>query len=396
LPLSAVKQNPVKSLPFTKQFGFRKTVVQRVEAYLKEHNLPQRDVPAMYLKSFIVLAWWLGTYLLLMLGGFSWAINTLLCVVFGLATAGVGFNIMHDAIHGGYSNSARINKLMGFTLELLGASSFVWRQKHNVWHHTYTNISGLDEDLETQGFLRMTPRDAWKPAFRFQHLYSPLVYGLTGFSFLIRDMRVFFTGRSDEHHVFPKMTTSDRVLFWLGKLCYFTVMIVLPLLVFPWWQVLAGYFIIMVAISLTLAAIFQLAHVMQPATFPEPVGEPQNGIPLHIENEWAIHEVETTVNFGPNNKLLNWYAGGLNFQIEHHLFPHICHVHYPRLAPIVKATCEEFNVAYNSFPTWHEALVEHLRALRWLGQRPAELALVPAPKPAKAKRMKARAVASGK
>lgn len=391
MSLPAAKQNPVKSLPFTKQFGFRKTVVQRAEAYLKEHNLPQRDVPAMYVKTFTVLAWWLGTYLLILLGGFSWPINILLCVMFGLATAGVGFNIMHDAIHGGYSNSARMNKLLGFTLEMLGASSFVWRQKHNVWHHTYTNIAGLDEDLETQGFLRLSPHDEWKPAFRFQHLFAPLVYGLTGYSFLIRDMRVFFTGKSDEHHIFPKMTTADRGLFWVGKLVYFTVMLVLPMMVFPWWQVLAGYFIVMFTISLTLAAIFQLAHVMEPAAFPEPVGEP-----LRIENEWAIHEVETTVNFGPNNKLLNWYAGGLNFQIEHHLFPHICHVHYPKLAPIVQATCEEFGVKYHSYPTWLEALVGHLQALKWLGERPAELAPVLATAPTKRKKIKAQAVASGK
>ena len=369
MSLSAVKQTPVKSLSFTKQFGFRNTVIQRVEAYLKEHNLSARDVPAMYVKTATIAIWWLGAYLLLMLGGFGWPINLALCALFGLATAGVGFNIMHDAIHGGYSNSTRINKLFGFTLEVLGASSFVWRHKHNVWHHTYTNIAGLDEDLETHGLLRLTPHDDWKPMFRFQHWYALLVYGLVSFSFLIRDIRVFFTGRADKHHIFPKMTASDRVLFWVGKLTYVTLMFALPLLVFSWWQVLIGYFIVMCTISLMLAAVFQLAHVMQPATFPEPIGQP-----LHIANEWAIHEVETTVNFAPNNKWLTWYAGGLTYQVEHHLFPHICHVHYPKLAPIVKATCEEFGVQYNSYPTWIDALVGHMRLLKYLGKRPPELA----------------------
>ena len=359
----------MKSLQFTKQLGFRKTVVERVEAYLAEHNLPARDVPAMYVKSATVAAWWLGTSLLLLLGGFAWPVNLALCVMLGLATAGAGFNIMHDAIHGGYSKSARINTLFGFTLELLGASSFVWRQKHNVWHHTYTNIVGLDEDLETQGFLRTTPHDTWNPVFQFQHLYAPLVYCFTGFSFIIRDMRVFFTGKSDAHHSFPKMSPMDRVLFWAGKLMYFTLMVALPLIVFPWWQVLTGYLVVMFTISLMLASIFQLAHVMEPATFPEPVGQP-----LHIENEWAIHQVETTVNFAPDSKFLQWYAGGLTHQIEHHLFPHICHVHYPALSPIVKAVCEEFGVQYNSYPTWGEALAGHLTALKNLGQRPRVVA----------------------
>ena len=365
MSISVVKQNSIKAVRFTKQRGFRTIVIQRVEAYLKEHNLPARDVPIMYVKTATIIAWWLGAYLLLMLGGFSWPINVLLCALFGLATAGVGFNIMHDAIHGGYSKNARINKLLGFTLEFLGASSFVWRQKHNIWHHTYTNIAGLDEDLETQGLLRISPHDEWKPAFRFQHVYAPLVYSLISFSFILRDMRVYFTGRSDKYHIFPKMSLADQVLFWVGKAIYFLLTFVLPLLVFPWWQVLIGYVIFMFIISLMLSSIFQLAHVMEPAAFPEPVGHP-----LQIENEWAIHEVETTVNFAPNNKLLNWYVGGLTYQVEHHLFPHICHVHYSKIAPIVKATCAEFGVKYNSYPTWREALVGHMRSLKWLGERP--------------------------
>ena len=370
--MSTLKQAPVKALPFTKQRGFRKLLNQRIDAYMSENKLPARDVPAMYLKTAVVLAWWIVTYTLLLLGGFSWPITAVLCLSLSFAIAGVGFNVMHDAIHGGYSNKPWMNKLMGFTVELLGASSFVWRQKHNVWHHTYTNISGLDEDLESNGLLRLSPHEDWKPGFQFQQWYMPFVYGLTSFSFIIRDFRVFFTGKSDEHHVFPKMSTNDRGLFLLGKTLYFTLMIGIPLLVFPWWQVLVQWFAIMFVVGVTLAAIFQLAHVMEPATFPEPVGDP-----LHIENEWAIHEVETTVNFAPRNALVNWYSGGLNYQIEHHLFPHICHVHYPKLSPIVRATCAEFDVAYNSYDTWLGALWGHIKALEGLGRRPASATVVP-------------------
>ncbi len=357
--MSIVKENPVKSLPFTKQLGFRKALYDRVDAYLKANKLSPRDVPEMYVKSAIIFTWWLGTYLLIILGGLPPAINLVLCVVFGLAVAGMGFNIMHDAIHGGYSNKAWVNKVLGFTLELLGTSTLIWRQKHNVWHHTYTNVAGMDEDLETQGLLRFSPHDAWKPAFRFQHLYLPLVYGLTAFGFISRDFKVFFTGKSDDHHIYPKFRFWDAVQFWVGKILFFSLYLVLPMFVFPWWQVLIGFFVMIFTVGITLAVIFQLAHVMDGADFPEPTGDP-----LKIENEWAAHQIQTTVDFAPRNKILNWYAGGLNFQVEHHLFPHICHVRYPQLAPIVKQTCEEFGFKYLVYDTWTEALASHWRALR--------------------------------
>jgi linoleoyl-CoA desaturase len=368
--VSVVKETttPVKALPFTKQYGFRKTLNERVDAYLRENDLPARDAPAMYAKTAIILTWYVATYALILYGGaagFPLWVSGLLCVVFGLSIAGIGFGIMHDAIHGGYSNHPRVNKLLGLTMELVGTSSFLWRQKHNVWHHTYTNIAGLDEDLETRGLLRLSPHDEWKPRFRFQHLYVPFVYGMTGFGFLSRDFQVYFTGKSDEWHVYPRMGRNDKITFWLGKLVFFLIMFGLPLLVYPWWQVLIGFFIVVFTVGVTLASIFQLAHVMGPAEFPEPVGDP-----LRIENEWAIHQVETTVNFAPKNKFLNWYAGGLNFQIEHHLFPHICHVNYPKIMPIVQQTCEEFGVKYSCYPTWREALVGHWCELKLLGRKP--------------------------
>ena len=362
--MSVLKQTPVKALPFSKQMGFRKVLNQRIDDFMKTQNLPARDVPAMYLKTGIILLWWLSTYLIIILGGLPMWANVLLCIVLGWAYAGVGFCIMHDAIHGGYSKHTNINKLFGLTMEMLGSSSFIWRQKHNVWHHTYTNISGLDEDLETNGLLRMTPHEPWKPMFRFQHIYVPFVYSLTGFSFFLRDFRVYFTGKSDDHHAYPKMNFNDKIIFWAGKLFFAMVLIIIPMFFFVWWQVLLGMILTLMTVGVTLAAIFQLAHVMEPADFPEPVGDP-----LHIENEWAIHQVETTVNFAPKNHLLNWYAGGLNFQIEHHLFPHICHVHYPKLSPIVQQVCAEFGVNYYSYPTYFSALIDHLRSLKHLGNR---------------------------
>ena len=359
-----VEKVPARSLPFTQQRDFRKTLNKRVNAYLRENHIPARDVPAMYLKTAVALAWWLGTYLLLLLGHFPPLVNIILCVVWAMAIASVGFNVMHDANHGSYSNHPWVNSLVSLSAEMLGMSGFRWRTKHNVWHHTYTNISGFDDDVETYGLMRLTPNAPWRPFFKAQSWYFPLIYAAIAFDFIIRDFLMVLIGKSDDNHVYPKMSAIDQLTFWAGKLFFFLIMIVLPMLVFPWWQVLSGFLIVMLTVGLVMGVVFQLAHISGNTTFPEPVGTPQ-----HIDNEWAVHQVQTTTDFAPRNKLLNFYVGGLNYQIEHHLLPHVCHLNYPRLAPIVKATCEEFGIRYNCYSTWREAFACHWRELQVLGRK---------------------------
>jgi linoleoyl-CoA desaturase len=109
-----------------------------------------------------------------------------------------------------------------------------------------------------------------------------------------------------------------------------------------------------------LSMIFQPAHVVKETTFPMP------NLENEIENSWAVHELLTTANFARKNAVLNWYAGGLNFQVEHHLFPTICHIHYEALAPIVKETAEEFGLPYNEFETFSEAIKSHYDMLKRL------------------------------
>lgn len=361
--VNAAEKTAIRSLPFTVKRDFRKTLNERVNATLRDNNLPARDLPAMHLKTAVILAAWLGIYLLLLLGHLPPVVNLVLCLVWGMAIASVGFNVMHDANHGGYSDNPRINSLVSLSAELLGMSGFRWRTKHNVWHHTYTNIAGFDDDVETFGLMRLTPRMPWKPLFRAQVGYFPLVYSMIGFDFFLRDFMMILTGKSDDNHIYPKMNTLDKLTFWAGKLLYLVIMFVLPLQVYPWWQVLIGYMIVMLTVGLVMGIVFQLAHINGDVTFPQPVGDPQ-----HIENEWAVHQVETTADFAPHNQLLNFYIGGLNYQIEHHLFPHICHLNYPRIAPVVRATCAEFGVHYQCYPTWREAFAGHLRELRLLGR----------------------------
>jgi linoleoyl-CoA desaturase len=352
-----------RSLRFIQRRDFQKTLNERVNAYLRDNHIPGRDVPAMYVKTAVILAWWLGTYLLILLGNFPWWANILLCLAWGLAIASVGFNVMHDANHNGYSNKPIVNKIVSLSAEMLGISGFRWRTKHNVWHHTYTNIAGFDDDIETFGTLRLTPRAPWKPLYRAQVWYFPVVYSMIAFDFFLRDFMMVLVGKSDANHVYPKMSAVDKITFWAGKIFFVIIMFVLPLQVFPWWQVLVGFLIVMLTLGVVMGVVFQLAHINGDTTYPEPVGSPR-----HIENEWGVHQVQTTADFAPHNWLLNFYIGGLNYQIEHHLLPHICHVNYPKIAPIVRATCEEFGVRYMCYPTWRQAMACHLRQLRALGR----------------------------
>jgi linoleoyl-CoA desaturase len=280
-----------------------------------------------------------------------------------MAIASVGFNVMHDANHRGYSDNPRLNKLISLSAEMLGMSGYRWRTKHNVWHHTYTNIAGFDDDAKTYGLMRLTPRAPWKPLHRYQAWYFPVVYSMIALDFIMRDFMMVSIGKSDASHIYPKMSATDKVTFWAGKLFFFVIMFALPLLVFPWWQVLIGFLVVMLTVGLILGVVFQLAHICADAAFPAPIGNPPR-----IDNEWAVHQVETTVDFAPHNRVLDWYIGGLNYQIEHHLLPHICHLNYPRLAPIVRATCEEFGVRYTCHATWREAFAWHWRELRLLGR----------------------------
>jgi linoleoyl-CoA desaturase len=362
--LSVANDHPAKTVLFTQRHGFKKVLTERVEAYIAENNVRVRDVPAMWVKGAIFIACWIGLYLLILLGGFPLWADAFLCLALGFAMGGIGLNIGHDANHYGYSESARINRVMSLSLELIGSSSFVWRGRHNV-HHIYPNIGGRDEDLESGGLIRLSPHQEWKPYFRLQMWYVPLLYSLTAFDFLRRDTLVFCTGRTDKEHPYPKMTAWDRVILVGGKIFFFGYIVGVPLLFFAWWQVLIAFVIIMLTMGSITAGVSVPSHLVEAADFPDPGGEP-----LLIENEWAIHQVRATVDYGSGSRLLNAYLGGTNYQIEHHLFPRMSHVNYPRIAPIVRETCEEFGITYNVEPTMRSALLGHARTLRELGRKP--------------------------
>ncbi len=342
---------------------FNREVKKRVNAYFKEQNISKHANASMVLKTVIILGVYWGTYALIMLGGLSLNWIWGLTAVMGIGMAGIGFSITHDALHGAYSSNQSINNFVGLFFDLVGANGYIWKITHNIIHHTYTNIHGHDEDLEVAEFIRLSPHTEHKPIHRFQHFLAFPAYSFATFFWVfVKDYWYFIKNPlgpyEDKRH-----PISEWVKLFVTKAFYYTYAIILPLVTLniTWWQVLIGFTTLHLIAGLILGIIFQLAHVVESTTHPIPNKDNM------IENHWVIHEMLTTNNFARSNKVLCWFVGGLNFQIEHHLFPKVCSIHYPAISPIVEQTANEFGIPYNCHETFNEAVASHYRTLKQFG-----------------------------
>lgn len=347
---------------------FYATLHARVEDYFQKHGRSKHATPSIVLKTIVLLSAYLLPLFWMMMyqPTFGWAM--FLWSIMGVGMAGVGMSIMHDANHGAYSSNPRINEFVGYSLVLLGGSAHNWKLQHNVLHHTFTNIAHYDDDIADKPALRLSPHTEVKAVHRSQWLHALLIYSMvTLYWVTAKDFMQY--ARYTRNGV-NKNTAIENKSFLariIGiKIAYFLTFIGLPLIAgLPVLQVIVGFLVMHILGGIILTVIFQLAHTVEETTFPQPTAQ---GI---IENEWAIHQMNTTVNFSRKNRLLSWYVGGLNFQVEHHLFPKICHVHYPQIAGIVESTAAEFNVPYLEHKTFGRAVRSHFATLRRFGKVPA-------------------------
>tara|TARA_A100001011_G_scaffold310474_1_gene327128 strand:- start:11632 stop:12786 length:1155 start_codon:yes stop_codon:yes gene_type:complete len=351
---------------------FFQTLNQRVNQYFKEKKIAKTGNWKLYLKTIVMFTILIAPFVLILSLNISDWFKLLLTILIGIGMAGVGMNVMHDGNHGSFSKYPWINKLMGSSIYMLAGNVFNWKIQHNILHHTYTNIKDHDEDLEAGVVLRFSKHAEWKPHHRFQHLYFVLLYGLLTLKWAIISDFVKLTR-------YQKMNISyanSRSLSyqWVGliisKIVYFSFWIVLPIFVFNivWWKVLVGFFVMHYTAGLILSLVFQLAHVIGEADMPLPDSKTGD-----MKNSWAVHQLKTTVNFSTKNRIINWFTGGLNHQIEHHIFPHISHIHYTKISEIVKQTACEFNLPYNEYKTTRSAIFSHFKFLKQMGMRPVFL-----------------------
>lgn len=344
---------------------------QRVGAFFASHRRSDKANATMILRTVIMLGLTVGAYALILTNRLPPIVMLALAMMVGVGVAGLGFGVSHDALHGAYSSNARTNRIIGFTFDLCGASSYMWKIGHNIVHHTYTNIPGVDGDVAGSSLLRQSPAGPQRPCHRYQHLYAFPLYSLATLNWVfVKDYKDIFEQRwgTETNKVHAR---SDIAAMLAMKAVYYSWSIVVPLLVLhvAWWQFLIGYLAMHLTAGLILGIVFQLAHIVEGTSFPLPNADGTMG------DTWLAHELASTANFATTNRLLTWYVGGLNHQIEHHLFPRVCNVHYPDIRNIVRDIAHEHGLPYQHHPTLFQAIGSHYRLLKVLGQPPAAAAL---------------------
>jgi len=350
------------ALKFGTDRAFQLELRRRVDEYFRTTGRRQRDCWQMYLKAAIVMGSLAISYLLLVFAAHAWWQSVPLAVLIGFAAAGIGFNIQHDGGHHAYSDRRWINKLMAMTLDFIGGSSYLWHWKHGVIHHTYVNVTGHDSDLNLGIFGRVTPHQRRFAFHRWQHLYLWPLYGCLAIRWqLIDDFRRLIAGRIGSHRI-RRPRGTDLVILVAGKATFFAWAFGVPLLFHPVSTVLVHYAIAALVLGTTLSVVFQVAHCVEEAAFP-----PASAGTRRIERAWAIHQVETAVDFARPSRIAAWLLGGLNFQIEHHLFPRISHVNYPAISTVMEQTCRDFGVVYTEHQSFWHGVTAHFRWLRRMG-----------------------------
>ena len=349
---------------------FCREMKNRVERYFTSRQISPHANWQMVLKTVAMLALTFVPYALILTNGFApWQMLGL-AIVMGIGMAGVGFAVSHDALHGAYSANPTINRLIGLSFDVLGANGYMWRITHNVIHHTYTNIHGIDEDLEVSPLVRLAPGSDHKPIHRFQHFYAWFLYGMsTLFWVWVKDYKYFL--QRDIGPYRGKRHPKGEIALMLGaKVFHYTWSVVIPLLVLnvAWWQFLIGYFAFHFTAGIILGVVFQLAHVVEG---PDHISLGPDG---NVEAAWMVHQLSTTSNFATGNRLLTAYVGGLNYQVEHHLFPRVCSVHYPAIRGIVREVTAKYGIPYLQQPTLWAAIRSHYRMLKRLGAGATSLA----------------------
>lgn len=363
------KDKPRQKVIFDKltQDSFQKDVSARVDDFFQSKKISKTANGEMVFKTVWILTGWIATYAMIMSNLFAPWVMLLFALGHGFFTAMIGLNVAHDAIHGSYTKSPKKNKRLGLSFNFIGVNDYVWNISHNIVHHTYTNIPEHDEDIEQVPILRLQPnQDLWK-IHRFQYIYAFFLYSLSTFFWvLIKDYKKFFQHQLGGHFrkSFPK---KEMVRLFAYKAFYYFMFLAVPILVLDlaWYWILVGFLASHLLEGFTVAVIFMLAHIIEGTKFPEPGEDGKVNMP------WADLQMHTTANFAIKNKVVNYLFGGLNFQIEHHLFPKVCHVHYPEIAQIVKSTAKEHNLPYIEHETFFGAIASHIRFLKKYGTEQA-------------------------
>lgn len=348
---------------FNAASSFHTDLKGRIKNYFTEKNLKQTGNFSLYFKAIVMVLAFIGVYIHLVFFTPFWPFAILESIILGGLTAGIGFNVMHDGAHGSFSRKGWVNELAGISINFLGANVYMWKTKHNVAHHSFTNVDEHDDDLNAGAFLRLGPNQKRYKIHRFQHRYFIFIYSILYFYWVFfTDYKKYVTNKVGETPI-KKMNVAEHISFWGFKLVHLFLFVFLPIYMVGFMPWLIGFLAFGLATGVIMSVVFQLAHVLEETSFPLP-----DKVTNKLEDDWAVHQLKTTANFATKNKVLSWFIGGLNYQIEHHLFPNISHIHYPAISQIIKETCKEYGIPYIEHPKMRVALASHVNHLRQLGR----------------------------
>ncbi|HTH57743.1 MAG TPA: acyl-CoA desaturase [Cyclobacteriaceae bacterium] len=338
---------------------FFKTLKDKVDAYFENNKLSRAGEYRLLLKSIFQILTAVSLYVVLVFFTPPWWLALVLAALLGVNFAALGFNVMHEGGHQSFSHNKWINSAAGYVLNILGGNIYFWKVKHNVNHHTFTSIDGLDSDINVEPFMRLHPNQRLLKAHRFQHIYFVVLYGISYVVWVFyEDFVKYFTNRIAPHMKPMTLSIKEHLIFWITKIMYVTLLIVVPIFFVGWLKAMIGFLVMTFVCGLFISLVFQLAHVVEINHFP---------CEKKVVGDWAVHQVSTTANFDTSNKALSWLLGGLNFQIEHHLFPKVSHIHYSAISKLVKETCHDFEIAYHEYGTMFSAMASHVRYLHKMG-----------------------------
>jgi linoleoyl-CoA desaturase len=330
----------------------------------------ERGRRQLHRKAAVIVALALSSYCGLVFAPVGLPLRVLFAGLLVVAVVAVATGVMHDGNHGAFSRSTRVNHMAGWTSDLLGGSSFLWRFKHNSLHHLNTNVVGYDTDIDQAPFARLAPQQRWRPWHKYQHIYMWVLYGfLTLNWFLLSDFMTLRKGRVGTHELPTRPRKRDIAVIVAGKLAHLGWALVIPMAFHPWWGVLAFYLACSWSVGFLLANIFQLAHCVDLAEFMTP-DAPRRGA------DFELHQLRTTVDIRCAvpvvRRFVRWIMGGLDCQIEHHLAPRLPHTTYASIAPRLEEACGERGIAYRVHPSLGAAVRSHARWLRKMGQQPTD------------------------
>ena len=343
--------------------SFHSELKKRISNYFEEVGTSPLGNYNLFIKAVVLMVSFVFVYIHLVFFTPPVIFAILESIILGGIVAAIGFNVMHDGAHGSFSKYKWVNLLAAFSLNILGGNSFMWNVKHNVIHHAYTNIDGVDDDIDIQPWMRMSSTQKKYRLHKYQHLYFWILYSLLYlFWIFVLDYQKYFKSKVGNMPL-KKMEFSDHLVFWGFKVFHLFLFVVLPIYIVGFLPWMISFIIFTCVAGFVLSLVFQLAHTVEHTAFPQP-----NKTTGKLEDEWAVHQIKTTANFATNSKLVSWLVGGLNFQIEHHLFPKISHVHYPAISKIIRAACKEYGIAYIEYAKVRYAVASHVAYLRQMGR----------------------------